>query len=126
MSAAVGFFCWGLKDEFEKAVVNELSVLEPLQIYCTVYFCSVFQCDKDFENATASEDCSLNENTTCEFSCNNGFMASNLTANMSLTCTEEGWIGQESLCKGTPRRAFGAAKMTSYRRRCDVITSHRR
>ena len=33
-SAAAGFFSKGLKNEFETAVVNELSVFEPLKIYC--------------------------------------------------------------------------------------------
>ena len=27
-------FCWGLKNEFEIAMVNEPSVLEPLKFYC--------------------------------------------------------------------------------------------
>ena len=35
MSAAMGFFPWGLKNEFEIAVVNEPSVFEPLKFYCT-------------------------------------------------------------------------------------------
>ena len=34
MSTAIGFFLYGLKNEFEKAVVNELSVFEPLKFYC--------------------------------------------------------------------------------------------
>ena len=34
-SAAMGFFSKGLKNEFEIAVVNELSVFEPLKFYCT-------------------------------------------------------------------------------------------
>ena len=34
MSAAIGFFCKGLKNKFEIAVVNEPSVLEPLKFYC--------------------------------------------------------------------------------------------
>ena len=33
--AAMGFFSKGLKNEFEKAMVNEPSVLEPLKFYCT-------------------------------------------------------------------------------------------
>ena len=33
-SAAMGFCSKGLKNEFETAVVNELSVLEPLKFYC--------------------------------------------------------------------------------------------
>ena len=28
------FFSWGLKNEFETAVVNEPSVFEPLKFYC--------------------------------------------------------------------------------------------
>ena len=32
-SAAMGFFK-ELKNEFETAVVNELSVIEPLKVYC--------------------------------------------------------------------------------------------
>ena len=35
-SAAMGFFSKALKNEFETAIVNELSVFEPLMIYCTV------------------------------------------------------------------------------------------
>ena len=34
-SAAMGFCAKGLKNEFETAVVNEPSVLEPLKFYCT-------------------------------------------------------------------------------------------
>ena len=33
-SAATGFFSHGLKNEFERAVVNEPSVFEPLKFYC--------------------------------------------------------------------------------------------
>ena len=33
-SAAKGFFSWGLKNEFETAMVNEPSVFEPLKFYC--------------------------------------------------------------------------------------------
>ena len=33
-SAAMGFFSWGLKNEFETAVINEPSVFEPLKFYC--------------------------------------------------------------------------------------------
>ena len=33
-SAAMGFFSYGLKNEFETAVVNEPSVFEPLKFYC--------------------------------------------------------------------------------------------
>ena len=29
-----GIFSWGLKDEFETAMVNEPSVFEPLKVYC--------------------------------------------------------------------------------------------
>ena len=32
------FFRYGLKKEFEVAVVNEPSVLEPLKLYCIFYF----------------------------------------------------------------------------------------
>ena len=34
-SAAMGFFSKGLKNEFERAMVKEPSVFEPLKIYCT-------------------------------------------------------------------------------------------
>ena len=34
-SAAMGLFSYGLKNEFETVVVNELSVFEPLKFYCT-------------------------------------------------------------------------------------------
>ena len=33
-SAATGFFSKGLKNEFETAVVNQPSMLEPLKFYC--------------------------------------------------------------------------------------------
>ena len=33
-STALGFFSKGLKNEFETAVVDEPSVLEPLKFYC--------------------------------------------------------------------------------------------
>ena len=35
-SAAMGFFSKGLKNEFEKAMVNEPSVFEPLKFYCSL------------------------------------------------------------------------------------------
>ena len=35
-SEAMGFFSKGLKNEFETAVVNESSVLEPLKVYCSL------------------------------------------------------------------------------------------
>ena len=34
-SAAMGFCSKGFKEEFETAVVNKPSVLEPLKFYCT-------------------------------------------------------------------------------------------
>ena len=34
MSAALGIFPQGLKNEFDSAVVNEPSVFEPLKFYC--------------------------------------------------------------------------------------------
>ena len=34
LSAAMGFFSKGLKNEFERAVVNEPSVFEPLKFFC--------------------------------------------------------------------------------------------
>ena len=34
ISAAMGLFSYGLKNEFETAVVNEPSVFEPLKFYC--------------------------------------------------------------------------------------------
>ena len=33
-SAAMEYFSYGLKNEFETAVVNEPSVFEPLKFYC--------------------------------------------------------------------------------------------
>ena len=36
MSAAMGLFPKGLKNEFETAVVNEPSVFEPLKFYCSL------------------------------------------------------------------------------------------
>ena len=43
MSAAMGFFfCKGLKNAFEIAVVNELSVLESLKVYRTLYWFFLF------------------------------------------------------------------------------------
>ena len=35
ISAAMGYFCYGLKNEFEIAAVNEPSVFEPPKFYCT-------------------------------------------------------------------------------------------
>ena len=37
LSAAMGFFSKGLKNEFKTAMVNEPSVFEPLKFYCTVF-----------------------------------------------------------------------------------------
>ena len=37
-SAAKGFFSYGLKKEFETAVVNKPSVFEPLKFYCILHF----------------------------------------------------------------------------------------
>ena len=36
-SAAMGFFSWGLRDEFETDVVNEPSVFESLKFYCILF-----------------------------------------------------------------------------------------
>ena len=36
-SAAMGFFFWGLRDEFETDVVNEPSVFESLKFYCILF-----------------------------------------------------------------------------------------
>ena len=41
-SAAMGFFSKGPKNAFEKAVVNEPSVLEPLKFYCTFKLLYIF------------------------------------------------------------------------------------
>ena len=35
-AAATGFFSKGLKNEFEKAVVNDPSVFDPLKFYCLI------------------------------------------------------------------------------------------
>ena len=32
----MGVFSWGLKNEFETAMVNEPSVFEPLKFYCII------------------------------------------------------------------------------------------
>ena len=37
MSADLGFLLLGTQEEFEIAVVNELSVFEPLRFYCNVF-----------------------------------------------------------------------------------------
>ena len=37
-SAAMGLFSYGLKNEFETAVVNEPSVFEPLKFYCIFHW----------------------------------------------------------------------------------------
>ena len=60
-SAAMGFFSMWLKNEFETAVVNEPSVLEPLKFYCITEpafckkkinkFVSTYRCT-DGESAT--------------------------------------------------------------------------
>ena len=36
-SAAMGFFSKGLKNEFERAVVNKPSVFKPLKFYCSFF-----------------------------------------------------------------------------------------
>ena len=41
-SAAMRFFSWGLKNEFETAVVKEPSVLDPLKFYCTLKRSNLF------------------------------------------------------------------------------------
>ena len=38
-----GIFSKGLKDEFERAVVNEPSVFEPLKFYCTRFVFFFYQ-----------------------------------------------------------------------------------
>ena len=38
----MGFFSMGLKNEFEKAVVNEPSVFEPLKVYGSLVTNKVF------------------------------------------------------------------------------------
>ena len=35
-SAAMGFFSEGLKDEFQTAMVNQSSVFEPLNVFCSL------------------------------------------------------------------------------------------
>ena len=37
MSSPMGFFPKGLKNEFETAVINELSVFEPFKLYCICF-----------------------------------------------------------------------------------------
>ena len=37
MSSASVFFVWGLKNEFEIAVVNEPLVFKPLKFYCNLH-----------------------------------------------------------------------------------------
>ena len=41
-SAAMRFFSWGLKNEFETAVVKEPSVFDPLKFYCTLKRSNLF------------------------------------------------------------------------------------
>ena len=41
-SAAMGFFSKGLKNEFERAMVNKPSVFEPLKFYCICDFLFAF------------------------------------------------------------------------------------
>ena len=48
-SAAMGLFCYGLKNEFETTVVNEPSVFEPLKFYSTQA-----RMQKELEGANAS------------------------------------------------------------------------
>ena len=36
-SAAMGVFSWGLKNEFETAMVNEPTVFEPWKFYCVLF-----------------------------------------------------------------------------------------
>ena len=38
ITTAMDFFCSGLKNDFETAVVNEPSVLEPLKFYCNFIY----------------------------------------------------------------------------------------
>ena len=38
-SADTGCFSWGLKHQFETAIVNEPSVFEPLKFYCICMIC---------------------------------------------------------------------------------------
>ena len=47
-SAAMGFCSKGLKNEFETAVVNELSVFEPLKFYCL--YLPILKMYTDIEN----------------------------------------------------------------------------
>ena len=42
MSAAMGYFTYGLKNEFETAVVNQPSVFEPLKFYCS-HFSDIYR-----------------------------------------------------------------------------------
>ena len=44
MSVAMGFVSYGLKNEFETAVVNEPSVFKPMKFYCTKENCLFGQC----------------------------------------------------------------------------------
>ena len=58
MSAAVGFFCQGLKNEFEIDMVNESSVFEPQKFYCIqIWSIKIFE---DNDAMTDSMACLLN------------------------------------------------------------------
>ena len=50
MSAAMGIFPQGLKNEFDSAVVNEPSVFEPMKFYCTCTSCfsAIFKLGNNF------------------------------------------------------------------------------
>ena len=63
-----------------------------------------YQCDKELNNATASQNCSRLENTSCEFGCNQGYSMVNNDTDMNLTCTRQGWDVADMLCiKGNLR-----------------------
>ena len=55
MSSAMGSFCWGLKNEIEKAVVNEPSVFEPLKFYCNLEYKTEWHAGEMFKTVTYSK-----------------------------------------------------------------------
>ena len=51
-SAAMEFFSYGLKNEFETALVNEPSVFEPPKFYCTRYDSCTIRSNEPQHNKT--------------------------------------------------------------------------
>ena len=127
----MGFCANGLKNEFETAVVNEPSVFEPQKFYCIIHVFITFLCS----NSIGYDNPDFGIRRYLQLNDVNIVTDDIFTSNLASKCSVF-IIKFYSVCNVSEKKvfefhplstqwAFGAIMM-SYRRRCDVITSHRR